>query len=467
MKPLPLFAWIVGCAWAASAAVTLPFYDPLTYSEGQLYLVGAGVWDAGGNAGPELVVTNLAALTAPDGLALAAGNGARWVPSGTARRAMVQFTTTSNGTLYASFLLNVATPPSSGSRLLAYFDSSTSQPSSPQLGFFVSNGSVGIAKKGSVPASSVTFGSGTHFVVLRYTFTGTSTDQADLWVDPAKETLSATPPVPDATASGANNAAALPYFGLYASSGSGPMLYLDEVRLGTNWAAVTPTNGTVTPTPAPVVTRAWMTPTGLVMQGSNGPASSEYGVVSANSPAPPSSAWWLVGKYSFDATGRFACTNPVDAVAAQQFYRLQIGNLPPPLPNAPVITNQPQDLTVAEGDSASFTVGVAGSMPLGYQWYFAPATLLAGKTAATLTLANLQTNQSGSYFAVVTNLAGAVTSTVASLTRDEHPAPRAGHHRAAGEHQCPGRRPRHLHRDRHRHATVGLPMVLQHNHGSR
>jgi hypothetical protein len=414
---------LTSTARLTAAVQPLPFADPFSYANGSLYTLAAGVWDAGGNAGPELLVTNGATLTSPAGFAAAAGNGLKWTPSGTARRAMVQFPSLSSGTLYASFLLNVATPPASGYRLVAYFDSSTSQPSSPQLGFFVGNGAVGIAKKGSTPASTVALGNGTHLVVLRYTFTGTTTDQVDLWVDPPPASYSAAPPAPGAMASGANNATAIPYFGLYASSGSGPQLFLDEVRLGTNWAAVTPTNGTVTSTPMPVVTRVWLAPAGFVMQGTNGPASAEYGVVSVNDLASQPTAWSLVSKHSFDVDGRFVCTNPMPPVA-QQFYRLQIGNLPPPPPTAPVITNQPQPRTAAEGDSTSFTVGAFGTAPLSYQWFFAPATPLGGRTTATLTLASVQANQSGGYFAVVTNIAGAATSAVASLTVTSAP-PRA------------------------------------------
>jgi pectate lyase len=228
-----------------AAVQTLPFTDHFTYGNGNLSTVAAGVWDAGGSAGPELVVTNTAALTAPADFPAASGNGVKWTPSGTARRSIVQFGAVSSGTLYASFLVNVGTAPGS-SRLAAYFDSSTSQPSSPQLGFFVGNGSFGIAKRGGSPATSVSVGGGTHLVVVRYTFTGTSSDQVDLWVDPASSTYGAgTAPASSGSASGGSNPSSLPYFGLYTSSGSSgnPYLYLDEVRIGTTWADVVPSGG--------------------------------------------------------------------------------------------------------------------------------------------------------------------------------------------------------------------------------
>ncbi len=401
--------------WIASAsAVTLPFHDPFDYAEGNLYSVASGVWTAGGNTGPELSITAAATLTAPAGLSEGAGKGARWTPSGTARRSMVQFDPVSSGTLYASFLVNVVSPPSS-TRLVAYFDSSTSQPSSPQLGFFVGNGVVGVGKQASAPAATATVGSGTHFIVVRYTFTGTATDQVDFWVDPAATTLgAATTPAVSGSTSGGNNAATIPYFGIYASSAAGPSLYLDEMRIATNWAGVTPTNGPALPPRRPVVTNAWLDSDVFVMQGTNGQANTEYGVLAATNPAQPADQWTLLARDSFDSKGHFATTNPLDG-SPQRFFRLQVGNLPV-LPVAPVITNQPQDRVAGEGQSTTFTVGASGTLPLSYQWYFNTNTLLAGKTTATLSLSALQTNQSGGYSVIVTNVAGAATSLVASLT---------------------------------------------------
>jgi hypothetical protein len=398
---------------AGAAVQTLPFTDHFGYSSGNLYTVGTGVWDAGGSTGPEQLVTNTAALTAPAGLAAASGAGLKWTPSGTARRSMVQFTPATSGTLYASFLLNVVTPPSAA-KLVAYFDSSTSQPSKPQLGFFVNNGSVGIAKYASTPATTVAIGSGTHFIVLRYTFTGTTSDQVDLWVDPASTTYGAdAAPAASGTASGANNVASIPYFGIYAISGTGPTLFLDEVRLATNWAGVTPTNGSVGGSLNPVITQSRMTPAGFALRGTNGTASSIYGVLTTSNVA---GSWSLLATNAFDANGNFACTNPVQAGASQLFYRLQVGNLPE-FPSAPTITNQPQNRTVSEGATATFTVGATGTAPLRYQWYLNPGSLLAGKTNATLSLSTVTTNMSGNgYFVVITNVLGAITSSVATLT---------------------------------------------------
>ncbi len=398
---------------AVGAVQTLPFADHFSYATGNLFSVGAGVWDAGGNGGAELYVTAQASLLAPSGFAPASGAGLKWTPSGTARRSLVQFPAVNGGTLYASFLLSAPSAPGTP-KLVAYLDSSTSQPSSPQLGFFVANGSVGIAKKGSAPVESVAIGSGTHLIVLRYTFTGTAADQADLWVDPSSATFGANAaPDPDATATGGNNAASIPYFGIYAISGSGPTLYLDEVRIATNWADAVPPGGPVLPPLQPVVTEAWMTSNAFALRGTNGNANSIFGVLTASN---LSGSWTLLATNAFDAAGNFIVTNSVQAGNAQQFFRLQVGDLPE-IPVAPSITNQPDARAVHEGATVGFEVGASGSAPLRYQWYQSPNLLLPGKTNATLTLANVEMDQSGSgYFAIVTNVAGSATSEVAWLT---------------------------------------------------
>ncbi len=80
------------------------------------------------------------------------------------------------------------------------------------------------------------------------------------------------------------------------------------------------------------------------------------------------------------------------------------------------ITNQPLGLTVKEGGTAAFNVGVTGTAPITYQWTFNTATLL-NETNATLTLSNVSTNQAGTYQVRVANsvtnlLSDAVTLTV-------------------------------------------------------
>jgi hypothetical protein len=80
----------------------------------------------------------------------------------------------------------------------------------------------------------------------------------------------------------------------------------------------------------------------------------------------------------------------------------------------PVIVTQPANQAVNAGGTATFTVTANGSSPLSYRWFFG-SNGLAGATAPTLTLTNVQTAQAGVYRVVVSNLVGMVTSSNALL----------------------------------------------------
>jgi len=81
----------------------------------------------------------------------------------------------------------------------------------------------------------------------------------------------------------------------------------------------------------------------------------------------------------------------------------------------PIITGQPISQTVVAGTNASFFVAASGSAPMSYQWRKNGANL-SGANASTLSLLNVQTNDAGNYQVVLTNIVGAVTSSVATLT---------------------------------------------------
>jgi hypothetical protein len=83
--------------------------------------------------------------------------------------------------------------------------------------------------------------------------------------------------------------------------------------------------------------------------------------------------------------------------------------------NGVSITVQPQSQTALIGTNVVLTVAAAGVAPLSYQWQFNGAAL-AGATSTNLTLANVQSTNSGSYQVVVSNPAGSVSSAVAVLT---------------------------------------------------
>ncbi|HXJ60688.1 MAG TPA: immunoglobulin domain-containing protein, partial [Verrucomicrobiae bacterium] len=80
----------------------------------------------------------------------------------------------------------------------------------------------------------------------------------------------------------------------------------------------------------------------------------------------------------------------------------------------PSITKEPVDVLADVGTNASFTVVATGTTPLFYQWLFNNSALPT-KTNFSLTLVGVQPTNAGPYSVVVTNVAGAATSRVATL----------------------------------------------------
>ena len=87
----------------------------------------------------------------------------------------------------------------------------------------------------------------------------------------------------------------------------------------------------------------------------------------------------------------------------------------------PVITTPPASQNAAAGANIAFNVTASGTMPLSFQWRFIGADLsdggqFGGTSTPALSVANVQPANAGSYSVVVTNVAGSVTSAVATLT---------------------------------------------------
>jgi hypothetical protein len=81
----------------------------------------------------------------------------------------------------------------------------------------------------------------------------------------------------------------------------------------------------------------------------------------------------------------------------------------------PSILTQPQSRTVYVGTDVTFSVAAEGTEPLSYQWR-RDGTPIPDAVAATLALANVQSDQAGDYSVEVSNVAGAVVSSAAALS---------------------------------------------------
>src|SRR6266478_3902024 len=84
-------------------------------------------------------------------------------------------------------------------------------------------------------------------------------------------------------------------------------------------------------------------------------------------------------------------------------------------PVAPLITTQPTSQTVTASQTASFSVSATGTAPLSYQWQ-RNGVAIGGATSSSYTTPATTTSDNGAQFAVaVSNTAGSVTSSAATL----------------------------------------------------
>jgi glucose/arabinose dehydrogenase len=89
---------------------------------------------------------------------------------------------------------------------------------------------------------------------------------------------------------------------------------------------------------------------------------------------------------------------------------------------APTISSQPANVTVAAGQSASFSITASGTAPLQYQWQ-RNGVNISGANASTYTLTATAADNGAVFRAVVSNSAGSITSNPATLTVPSNAAP--------------------------------------------
>ncbi len=87
---------------------------------------------------------------------------------------------------------------------------------------------------------------------------------------------------------------------------------------------------------------------------------------------------------------------------------------------APAISAQPQNASVYPQQDAAFSVAATGSAPLSFQWRF-NGTNISGATSNSFTRTGVQAQDVGFYSVVVSNSAGSITSSNASLLLIDSP----------------------------------------------
>ena len=124
----------------------------------------------------------------------------------------------------------------------------------------------------------------------------------------------------------------------------------------------------------------------------------------------PSGSVFPIGATKVTLTAKDAAGN-----TATGFFTVTVAKIPP------VITNPPLSQVVAVGSSVTFSVEAVGTKPFTYKWKFG-STTIAGATGSSYTIPSVQASNAGSYSVVVSNAAGSVTSSAATLSVKIAPA---------------------------------------------
>jgi hypothetical protein len=106
--------------------------------------------------------------------------------------------------------------------------------------------------------------------------------------------------------------------------------------------------------------------------------------------------------------------NPANALVsvAANFPSALSGLAFAPIPT--VVLAEPTNEIVMNGEATTFSVAATGTEPLEYQWYFDGAEIRGGTNSA-LTVTNALSKNNGTYYVIVSNALGPVTSSIATL----------------------------------------------------
>jgi hypothetical protein len=151
--------------------------------------------------------------------------------------------------------------------------------------------------------------------------------------------------------------------------------------------------------------------------------------VAATGTAPLSYQWQKNGTAISGATSSTYTTPPTTASDNRALFTVVVSNSAGSATSnagtlnvagatvvAPSITTQPISQTVTAGQTATFSVAVTGTSPLGYQWR-KNGNAVGGAISSTYTTPATTSSDNGSLFTVVvTNSAGSATSNAATLT---------------------------------------------------
>ena len=229
-----------GVTWGQ---VTLPHYDPINYTIGQSLVTQTG-WALVNSSTNDLLISS--GNLSYTGLPTSSGNKIAFSSSG--EDAAKTFTQQTSGTIYYSFLLNVTSIGSlntTGGYFTSFVEGATTT-----YGCTVwtrSNGTnydIGINPRTTAAntawySTPLIVGTTYHIVISYEIVSGAANDVVKMWINP---TLGGTEPTASANATNSLTDLANVNRILIRQDGSSatPSIEMDELRIGTTWASVTP-----------------------------------------------------------------------------------------------------------------------------------------------------------------------------------------------------------------------------------
>jgi len=241
MKKTFTLLGLAAAVFASAAQAQLFQYDGFAYTVGS-NLAGNGTWtNLNSGTAPAIASGNLAV----SGLQAPTGERVSWVSGNIQEAWDLLGSTNSSGTVFYSFAFELTSIPTTATYSFAFTQNNTTFGSTVWL---TNNGSafnIGLAPRTGTPTYDTTAFStnATVFLVGSYEFVvGASNDISRLWINPSSTDFGAGA-APAATLTLTNTAAAdlsgINGFLLRGANGS-PAGTMDELRIGADWASVTP-----------------------------------------------------------------------------------------------------------------------------------------------------------------------------------------------------------------------------------
>jgi len=233
------------CLISASAFVLCQFAKAALTYDGFAYDVGTKLEDAldwsGLNSGVEPVIS--AGNLTVTGLESPTGNKVSWAP-GNIREALASTNTYTSGTVYFSLAFQLTGLPTSSTYSFGLSTGNTNYGATIWLQADGEDFKIGLSNRSNLTPNYTTASfeiNQTIFLVGSYEFAeGSTTNISSLWVNPDSTSFAAaSAPPPTLTATGGNDLTTISQFLLRGASGS-PSGEMDELRIGTTWASVTP-----------------------------------------------------------------------------------------------------------------------------------------------------------------------------------------------------------------------------------